>query len=90
VEYTLYVLLASSLAAGVYASALVLFGGRLAETVVNLRILIHRLATIGRYLGSDDRMEVEVNRADRRRRVIPFGMMVAIGVVATLLCMWNH
>jgi prepilin peptidase CpaA len=85
VEYTLYVFIVSSLAAGLYSLGLVLLNGRLVETVVNLQILIIRLKNVGRYLGSDDRMEVEVNGEDRRSRVIPFGAMVAIGVVSTLI-----
>jgi hypothetical protein len=44
-----------------------------------------RLACISRYLGADDRVEKEVIRSDRRRRIIPFAAMVAIGIVATLL-----
>jgi prepilin peptidase CpaA len=88
-ECTFIVFIASSLAAGVYASALVLLTGQWVETVTNLRILMLRLGNLGRYLGSDERMEIEVNRDDRRRRVIPFGAMVAIGVVATLFLLWN-
>ena len=55
------------------------------ETLVNLQILWLRLASIGRYLGADDRVETEVLRTDRRRRLIPFAAMVAIGLIATLL-----
>lgn len=84
-QNTFYVFIASSLAAGIYALGLALFHGRLAETLVNLQILLHRLSTIGKHLGADDRVETEVDRADRRRRVIPFGAMVAVGVVTTFL-----
>jgi prepilin peptidase CpaA len=89
-ECTFFVFIASSLAAGIYASALVLLTGQWVETVTNLRILLLRLSNLGRYLGSDERMEVEVSRDDRRRRVIPFGAMVAVGVIATLIMFWNH
>lgn len=84
-ELTLYVFIASSLAAGVYAVVLILITGRLGETLVNLQILIYRLMSLGRYLGSDSRLEYEANRADRHRRVVPFGAMVAVGVIAMLL-----
>jgi prepilin peptidase CpaA len=87
---TLQVFIISSLAAGAYAVVLVLVSGRLVETAINLRILVHRLVNVGRYLGSDDRMEMEVSRDDRRRRVIPFGAMVAIGVVVTLIMLWHR
>jgi prepilin peptidase CpaA len=84
IETTFYVFIASALAAGIYAVILVAFSGRVAEHLVNLQILVHRLMSLGKYLGADDRMEVEVNRADRRRRVIPFGAMVAVGFVAAI------
>jgi prepilin peptidase CpaA len=82
---TFYVFIASSLAAGVYAVLLMVATGKVFETMVNLRILWLRLACIGRYLGADDQVEREVNRSDRRRRIIPFAAMVAIGIVSTLL-----
>jgi prepilin peptidase CpaA len=82
---TFYVFIASSLAAGLYSIGLVAWTGRLGETVVNLHIMWLRLASVGRYLGGDDKVEREVRRSDRRKRIIPFAAMVAIGLVATLL-----
>ena len=86
---TFYVFLASSLAAGVYALLLVAVTGKMGETLINLRILWMRLACIGRYLGADDQLEREVVRPDRRRRIIPFAAMVAIGIITTLLWFRN-
>jgi prepilin peptidase CpaA len=85
---TFYVFIASSLAAGIYSLLLVVLTGKVGETVVNLHIIWLRLSSIGRYLAADDRVEKEVLRTDRRRRIIPFAAMVAIGIVATLL--WFH
>ncbi|HZT82502.1 MAG TPA: A24 family peptidase [Gemmataceae bacterium] len=85
---TFYVFIASALAAGVYSVVLILAYGRLRETWLNLKIIWHRLAAVGRHLGGEDRIEAEVNRADRRRRVIPFAAMIAVGVVALLLWSW--
>jgi prepilin peptidase CpaA len=82
---TFYVFIASSLAAGIYSLLLVVLTGKVGETVVNLHIVWLRLSSIGRYLAADDRVEKEVLRTDRRRRIIPFAAMVAIGIVATLL-----
>ena len=82
---TFYVFIGSSLAAGAYSVVLVLIHGRVFETLVDLRILVHRLSTVGRFLGADDRFEDEVNRSDRRSRVIPFGAMVAVGVIGTFV-----
>ncbi len=86
---TFYVFIASSLAAGVYSIGLVVWTGQVGETAVNLQILWLRLASVGRYLGSDDKVESEVRRSDRRKRIIPFAAMVAIGLVATLIWIGN-
>ena len=86
---TFYVFIASSLAAGVYSIGLVVWTGQVGETAVNLQILWLRLASVGRYLGSDDKVESEVRRSDRRKRIIPFAAMVAIGLVATLIWTQN-
>jgi prepilin peptidase CpaA len=81
---TYRVFIASSIAAGLYALVLVVMSGKLLETWINLQILWHRVTVFGRYLGAEDRVESEVIRSDRRRRVIPFAAMVAVGVLATL------
>lgn len=86
---TFYVFIASSLAAGVYSIGLVVWTGQVGETAVNLQILWLRLASVGRYLGSDDKVESEVRRSDRRKRIIPFAAMVAIGLVATIIWIGN-
>jgi len=86
---TFYVFIASSLAAGVYSIGLVVWTGQVGETAVNLQILWLRLASVGRYLGSDDKVESEVRRSDRRKRIIPFAAMVAIGLIATLIWIGN-
>ncbi len=80
---TFYVLLASSLVAGVFAVGLLVLSRSVTETWVNLQVLMLRLSTLGRHLGSEDRLENELTRVDHRRRLIPFAAMVALGVVAT-------
>jgi prepilin peptidase CpaA len=88
VPFTFYVFIASSLAAGVYALGLIVGCGRVRETWINLKIIWHRVAAVGRHLGGEDRIEDEVGRDDRRRRLIPFAAMVAVGLVAALLWSW--
>ena len=88
IPYTFYVFVASSLVAALYALGLILVCGRVRETWVNLQIIWYRVAAFGRYLGAEDQIEAEVTRADRRRRVIPFGAMVAVGVVAVIVWFW--
>jgi prepilin peptidase CpaA len=89
VPFTFHVFIASSLVTGLYAIFLILAYGRMRETWVNLQIIWHRVAAVGRHLGAEDRIEAEVGRDDRRRRrLIPFAAMVAVGLVAALLWSW--
>jgi prepilin peptidase CpaA len=82
---TFLVFLASSLAAGVYGLVLVLANRRLGETWANLQIVWFRVRALGRYLVAEERIEAEVQRHDRRRRVIPFAAMVAFGLSGVLI-----
>jgi prepilin peptidase CpaA len=88
IPLTVYVFLAASLAAGLYAIVVVFLYGTVGETWVNLKIVWYRLVAVGRHLGADGSVEAEVNRPDRRGRVIPFAAMVAVGLIATLLWTW--
>jgi prepilin peptidase CpaA len=85
---TFYVFIASSLAAGIYSVALVLLYGNVSETWLNLRVVGYRLMILGRHLGSNDALVTEVNRTDRRQRLIPFTAMIALGLLVTVLLGW--
>jgi prepilin peptidase CpaA len=78
----------SALATGIYAVALIVLYGRVGETWNNLRVAYYRLALLGRHLGSEDRLEEEVNASDRRHRVIPFAAMMALGLSSLLALFW--
>jgi prepilin peptidase CpaA len=80
---TFYIFIASSLLGGIYAVLLLVLGGSLGETWVNLQILWFRILSVSRYLGSDDRLERETKRPDRRKRCVPFAAMVAMGTSMT-------
>jgi prepilin peptidase CpaA len=82
---TFVLFLASSLATGVYALLLVVCSGRVHETWLNLQVVWLRVRAIGRYLAADDQLEAEVQRPDRRQRVIPFAAMVALGLIGVVL-----
>ena len=85
---TVHVFIASALAAGAYAVALIfLRGGFLgvALEVLMLRRAVLHPASIGRAPAD---IAAEVARADRRRRLVPFAAMTCIGFGATLL--WWH
>jgi prepilin peptidase CpaA len=80
----LLVFLASALVAGAYAVILLVTYGNFRETWVSLQIVWHRVATLGRHLSAENNIEVELDRTDRRRRLIPFTAAVAVGIVLTL------
>lgn len=81
---TFYVLIAGCIAAGAYAMVLLVTAPSLRETLLNMQLLWLRLACVGRHLGYEDRVETEVKRPDRRRRLIPFSAMIALGLVVTV------
>jgi prepilin peptidase CpaA len=85
---TFVLFLAASLAAGVYAVVLILAFGRVRETWVNLQVGWLRLKALGRQLAAEERVEEAVKDPDRRRRVIPFAAMVAVGLFALLV--WSR
>jgi prepilin peptidase CpaA len=85
VPLTTSVLAVAAISAGVYAFVLVVVNGRLRETWVNLQIIWHRLGSVGRHLAAEDNVEIEVQRSDRRGRLIPFAAMVAFGVVVIVV-----
>lgn len=82
---TLYVFIASGLATGVYALALIVRHGGFREAYARLQIACLQMTTIAKHLGPDERIETAVHRDDRRRRLIPFAAMVLFGVVAVLV-----
>jgi prepilin peptidase CpaA len=86
---TFYVFVASGLAGGVYAVALLVFRHGLQDAAIHMHILWLRLSAFGRHLGNDARIEAEVKRDDRRSRLIPFAAMVAVGVIATFVWFQN-
>jgi prepilin peptidase CpaA len=80
----LWVFLAASLAAGIYALGLIAFNHSYRETWLNFRIIWYRLLAIGRALGGEDRMEDQAPLENPRARLIPFAAMIGLGVVTVL------
>jgi prepilin peptidase CpaA len=87
---TLYVMVAGCVAAGLYALVLLITAPSLKEVWLNIQILWVRLVCLGRHITTEDRVEAEVKRSDRRRRLIPFSAMMGIGLVATLVWLWSQ
>ena len=84
---TFYVFIASALAGGVYAIVLLLFQSGLQYTLINMQILWLRMTSFSRHFLPDTRIETEIKRDDRRKRLIPYASMVALGVIATYFWM---
>jgi prepilin peptidase CpaA len=82
---TFRVFVASALAAGLYAIVLLVVTGRWREVWERFELLAIRLATfdLSPRMGTLP-LPVQLKRADRRARLIPFGLLVAIGLVVTL------
>ena len=82
---TFWILMASCIAAGIYALVLILVERRVQETWVNLQIIWHRLWAIKPHLAAEHGLEAEANHTTHRRRAIPFAAMVALGMSSILL-----
>jgi prepilin peptidase CpaA len=82
---TIVVLAIASIAAGICALAMMVMYGRSRETWLNLKIVWHRISSVGRHLAAEDKVENVLERTEHRGRVIPFGAMVALGVVIVVV-----
>jgi prepilin peptidase CpaA len=81
------------LATGIYAVTLVFSTGGLRQLWFDLQLMIHRVAAVGKLLVPDDQMERIhdwTTSSERRRRLIPFSAMIAIGVVITLVLTYTY
>jgi prepilin peptidase CpaA len=83
---TFYVFVVSALASGAYAGLLVLSSGSLHETWIELQLVLFRITAFGQYVGTAGRLEHEMKRPDRRHRLVPFGAMLVVGLIAVILC----
>ncbi len=81
---TVLIFLAACLATGVYSLAVIVASGRVRETLVKFQIMWYRVSALGRNLAADDHVEVVAQRSDRRGRLVPFGAMMGVGLVALI------
>ena len=84
-ETTFYVFGVAGLAAGLYSVGVLASSGRIKTAWYTLYVWILQVQTLGKHLGQADRIENLTKQANRRRRLIPFALMVTIGVVAVFL-----
>lgn len=81
---TMAVFVVAAVAGGIYGLVLIAISRRWRESWVNMQILWHRVVAVGRHLGAEDQVEREVQRDDRRRRLVPFAAMMMVGVLTTI------
>jgi prepilin peptidase CpaA len=84
-EPTLYVFAFSAMAGGMYAIGLMVLRGGLTETIEQLAVLSIRLFTPGLWKQPDERMDIEIGRVDRRKRLVPYAAMICVGFFTTLV-----
>jgi len=81
---TFYVLVASSLAAGAYAIVILTMYGGFSQVINNLRVIYYQIRAISAHLGHEETAETLVQAGDTRR-LIPFGVMIVVGIIAWLI-----
>jgi len=79
---TVSVFVIAALLNGVYSAGLLISRGELWRGFATVKIAMFQFYTLGRHLGSEERVETVAASSNRRQRLIPFAMMVAIGVLA--------
>jgi prepilin peptidase CpaA len=87
-QYGVVAFVVSALVAGVVAVVMIIVRGKLRESWLTLKLIFYRFAALGAHFGKDDMVESLSLGADRRLRVIPFGAMVPLGVLGTILWLW--
>ena len=82
---TVYVFAVAAAATGIYSLVVLMRHGRLGHAVATIQVTMFQFKTLAKHLGASQRVESVVHRDDRRQRLIPFGAMIALGVVAVLI-----
>ncbi len=80
----IYVFAVAGVATGIYSIVILSWHGRLGQAFSTIQISLFQMKTIVKHLGANDRVEDMVTHGDRRQRLVPFGAMVALGVVTVL------
>jgi prepilin peptidase CpaA len=70
---------------GLYSVAMTWWQGTLLTNMLKVRLMIKQGMTIAKYLGQDERVEEVVKHDDRRKRLVPFAVMVFAGVTTLVL-----
>lgn len=79
-ESTFYVFGIAGVAAGLYSLGVLASSGRLKTAWSTLFVWLVQVQTMGKHLSQEDRLENLTKHVDRRRRLIPFALMLTIGL----------
>ncbi len=79
---TVYVFCVAGLIAGAYSVVVLVIQGRAQQIPAILHVTFLQLVTLGRHLARSESVSSMAERPDRRRYVMPFAVMIAIGVIA--------
>ena len=77
---TFYVFLVAALAAGIHSIVVFAVQRRLGQMRAFLQVTILQLFTLGKHMAWSEPVDVAVQRPDRRRYVMPFAVMIAVGL----------
>lgn len=85
---TLYVFCVAGIVAGVHSLAVLTWQRRLRVVPIIFQLTLVQMMTLGRHLMRSDSASLAetTQRPDRHRYVMPFAVMIAVGVIAVAAC----
>jgi prepilin peptidase CpaA len=83
--HTFYVFLVAALAAGVHSIVALTVQRRLGQMMAFLQVMTLQLCTLGKHVAWAEPVDVALQRPDRRRHVMPFAVMIAIGLTVVAI-----
>jgi prepilin peptidase CpaA len=85
-EATLLIFVVAGLASGVYSIGVMASEGRLRAAWTTLAIWALQIRTLAIHLSKGERTEKPMRMADRRWRLLPFALMLTLGIAVALAC----
>lgn len=86
---TVVVFFIAALVSAMYSGVLMVRQGAFGDLFTNLKVLSYQVSTMGRHLGAHEGVKVVVKQENRRRRLVPFAVMIAIAVLVTSALAWK-
>jgi prepilin peptidase CpaA len=88
---TLYVFCVAGVVTGIHSLVVLTWQRRLREVPAIFQVALIQVITLGRHIAGSDAasLTAAIQRPDRHRYVMPFAVMIAIGVVVVALKSWE-